>query len=349
MSSHYAPLSAPAFSDLRGRALAASSRAERTWVIVLAAGDGARLRALTTDAAGIAVPKQFCSLRDGPSLLTDALRRAERVTARSRICVVVAEQHARWWRAPLAALPRANVIVQPRNCGTAIGLLLPLLHVLERDSQARIAVLPSDHYVCDEDVLAAALERALAALRQPQHGVLLLGMTPDEADPELGYIEPEPGALDVLPIARFVEKPHGADAAALIERGALWNSFIVAARGAAFLKLFARHDAELVLRMHAAVRRDGHDRSGAKAIGSLYRTLPHVDFSREILERSVTSLAVARVPPCGWTDLGTPERLDRTLRAPILRRTSGASVFRLRGPLSLERQHAQARLRLTAG
>jgi mannose-1-phosphate guanylyltransferase len=348
MSSNEVLFSAPAFTDLRSRALAASCRSERTWAIVLAAGDGTRLQALTTDASGIAVPKQFCSLRDGPSLLHDALRRAESVTARSRICVVVAEQHARWWRAPLAALPRANVVVQPRNCGTGTGLLLPLLHVLERDSQARIAVLPSDHHVCEDDVLTTALERSLAALRDPRRGVLLLGMAPDDADPELGYIEPERGSGSVLPIARFVEKPCAAEAESLIERGALWNSFIVAARGAALLKIFARHDPDLVLRMHAAVRRDAQRRIGAGAIARLYRTTPYLDFSRDVLPQSVAALGVARVPPCGWTDLGTPERLGRTLREPAAERTLGGSVFRLRGQLSLEHRHAEA-MRQAAG
>ncbi len=37
------------------------------WVIVLAAGEGRRLQSLTTDARGVAVPKQYCSFdRDEP-------------------------------------------------------------------------------------------------------------------------------------------------------------------------------------------------------------------------------------------------------------------------------------------
>lgn len=39
------------------------------WGLVLAAGDGIRLSALTTDPQGIAVPKQFCSLSGDDSLL----------------------------------------------------------------------------------------------------------------------------------------------------------------------------------------------------------------------------------------------------------------------------------------
>ena len=73
------------------RALSAAFRAtgsynmKNIWALVLAAGEGSRLRALTTH-GGIAVPKQFCSLQGGPSLLQEAILRAEAVVPRQRIC-----------------------------------------------------------------------------------------------------------------------------------------------------------------------------------------------------------------------------------------------------------------------
>src|SRR5688572_7927177 len=95
-------------ADGRDREAAAMS----TWALVLAAGEGSRLRALTTS-NGVAVPKQFCSLHDGPSLLQEALHRAEAVAPRLRICTIVAAQHRRWWQGPLWSLPSQNIIVQP--------------------------------------------------------------------------------------------------------------------------------------------------------------------------------------------------------------------------------------------
>jgi mannose-1-phosphate guanylyltransferase len=68
---------------------------QATWVIVLAAGEGTRLSSLTTNARGEAVPKQYCSLNGGPSLLQEALRRAQRIVPRERVCAVVARQHER--------------------------------------------------------------------------------------------------------------------------------------------------------------------------------------------------------------------------------------------------------------
>ena len=61
----------------------------KNWAIVLAAGDGTRLRDLTTR-DGVSTPKQFCSLAGGRSLLGDALARAARVVPRKRVVVVVA-------------------------------------------------------------------------------------------------------------------------------------------------------------------------------------------------------------------------------------------------------------------
>lgn len=55
------------------------NRKNNTWALVRAVGEGSRLRSLTTTEAGLAVPKQFCSLRGGPSLLHEALQRAEAV------------------------------------------------------------------------------------------------------------------------------------------------------------------------------------------------------------------------------------------------------------------------------
>src|SRR5690242_9273905 len=78
---------------------------QRTWAIVLAAGDGTRLASLTTDEHGNSVPKQFCSLDGGSSLLDDALHRARHVAPRERVCVIVAEQHRRYWQSALWAMP----------------------------------------------------------------------------------------------------------------------------------------------------------------------------------------------------------------------------------------------------
>ena len=130
------------------------------WAVVLAAGDGNRLRSLTTDSQGNSTPKQFCSLNGGPSLLQLALRRVARVAPSSRITTIVAAQHETWWRGELDFAPVSNVVVQPSNRGTAVGALLPLLRILARDPGANVVFLPSDHFVADEPTLEPRDETA---------------------------------------------------------------------------------------------------------------------------------------------------------------------------------------------
>jgi mannose-1-phosphate guanylyltransferase len=130
----------------------------QTWAVVLAAGSGTRLSSLTVGGDGAAVPKQYCSLTGGGTLLDDALQRAAGVGDPARIAAVVAAGHRRWWL-PVAgtALDRDRLFEQPRNRGTAIGVLLAALHVHQRAHDAAMVFLPSDHYVRDERVLATSI------------------------------------------------------------------------------------------------------------------------------------------------------------------------------------------------
>ena len=284
------------------------------WAVILAAGEGSRLRALTTLPSGIAIPKQFCSLYEGPSLLEEALHRGESVADRSRICAVVAEQHRGWWEGVLGSLPARNVIVQPQNRGTANGILLPLMRIVLRDPSARVVLLPSDHHVLQEAVLTSSLRDALEQLDWRCDETLLLGIQPGEVDPDLGYILP--GGTDgrgALTVARFVEKPPQAVAGEIIRAGGLWNAFIVVTTAVALLDLFRERIPEVVAAMRAAVQHDHEHGSGIAAVTELYRRLPTIDFSRDIVAGQESKLRVLPVRPCGWSDLGTPKRVAEVL------------------------------------
>ncbi len=296
------------------------NRTGNNWVIILAAGEGRRLHCFTTSATGEHVPKQYCSLHGGASLLADALQRARRIARPEHVCVVVAAAHEHFWHDELRELAPGNIVVQPENRGTAIGILLPLLHVLRQDPGAHVVLLPSDHFVADEARLAAALRSALQVVKLQPHKIILLGITPDSPDPELGYIVP--GAVNgpgTHAVQQFVEKPPLALATELVAAGALWNAFIVAAEGATFATLFRTHIPQVYGRLQAA----GSTRA---TLTECYRELPVTDFSRDILEGSESILRVLAVAPCGWTDLGTPQRVCEVLGSTDERPAGTASL-----------------------
>ena len=278
---------------------------QNTWALVLAGGDGTRLRGLTRNESGVVVPKQFCSLRGGASLLQEALQRAAAVAPWQQICTVVAKQHRQWWMPIMNHLPEENVIVQPLNRGTAYGILLPLLRIAARDPDATVVLLPADHYLRDEEVMVASLRRAAELAAVDRESIYLLGIEPDEPDTELGYIVPASNPRDTAAgVARFIEKPGEAQARLLLEQGALWNALILAGSVQTLLGLF---DGRYSAAMGAMRRITG------TGIESVYQSLGDSDFSRDVLQGKESSLQVLAVPPCGWTDLGTPKRIGLTL------------------------------------
>lgn len=325
-------------------------QARHVWSLVLAGGDGKRLRALTTRPCGTSVPKQYCSLHGGHSLLEDAIARAQRVVAPERVCTIVAQQHREWWtesQTLLEALENGNLIVQPRNLGTGIGILYSLLHICAKDAQAHVAMLPADHYVRDEDTLNGALLQALERLDRNADRPVLLGLQPDEPDTDFGYILP--GDADPFgghAVARFIEKPGYSVAREIIDAGGLWNSFIMVAAARTLLDLYMPRYAPLVMEMQVSLAKGqtaGSPTGSWPALLSLYDRLPELDFSRDLLEGHAADLCVLRVPPCGWSDLGTPRRVGEIVQRFASDETADRELVdrhRVSAHINLAAQHA---------
>jgi mannose-1-phosphate guanylyltransferase len=292
-----------------------SHHGDHVWALVLAGGDGNRLRSLTTTASGIAIPKQYCSLHGEKTLLDNALSRAETVTAKHRVCTIVAAQHRSWWASLLNKYSAEHIVEQPKNCGTAIGIMLPLLHILRHDPQAQILMLPSDHHVHEEAILSDALLRASDRLTSAATDkLIILGVEPEQPDCELGYVLPGKHLGNgVATVASFVEKPPLLRAHQLLSQGALWNTFIVAAKATTLLQLFVQRCAGILDEMKAIVHGEHEPKLRHFLLDDLYGRLPTLDFSRDILQGVESFLEVLSVPACGWSDLGTPRRIREVL------------------------------------
>jgi len=220
------------------------------------------------------------------------------------------DDYTRLWRGWRSAL----VIVQPENRGTAAGVLLPLLWITQHDREATVVILPSDHHVESEETLNDSLSGAVSAVVRSDTPVVLLGIQPEGPEEEYGWIVPCPGSESCpCRVASFREKPDASTAACLLNQGGLLNSFIVVADSRCLLTLY-RTELPLLCR---PFERLNADRSGKpweqEDLFDLYRSIPCTDFSRDILEGAADRLWVYPVPPCGWSDLGTPRRLTMHL------------------------------------
>src|ERR1700730_6894670 len=165
---------------------------ERTnrWAVILAGGDGERLRPLTRLIAGEERPKQFCSFLGGETLLEQTRRRIAIAVPPSQTLIVVTEAHEPFYTSLLSDVPPDRVIEQPMNRGTAPAILYSLLHLAAVAPAATVAFFPSDHYLSDEERFMAHVAFAFEAADRNPHLITLLGIAPENPEVEYGWIGP---------------------------------------------------------------------------------------------------------------------------------------------------------------
>ena len=294
------------------------------WAVILAGGEGTRLRSMTRAIAGDDRPKQFCPIVDERTLLEQTRQRVAVSIDSNRTLIVVTKSHESFYEQLADTVPKHLLLEQPANRGTAAAILYALFRIAVRSPQAAVAFFPSDHYFSDDQGFMSHVESAFEATRRKPETVVLLGITPSGPEVEYGWIEPHESILASMPrsitrVRRFWEKPTAAVARDLMGRGCLWNSFVMVGRVDALLKMTQQATPEAYDLMAAITPALGtiHEKAAVKQI---YAKLPEMNFSHEVLARRPNDLAVMRVSDVEWTDLGEPTRVLSTL-ASVGRRT----------------------------
>ena len=288
------------------------------WALILAGGDGVRLRSLTSQIAGDNRPKQFCALLDGETLLDRTFRRADLFARFDHQAVAVTAAHAPYYRHLVRDVPAGRLIVQPENRGTAPAILYSLLHVTQLAGDVPLAILPSDHYVSDDLAFMGYVQAAIDVVRQRPDVVVLLGIEPTRPEVEYGWIgaAEAPLPLDgepVFPVRRFWEKPHISLAEVLYQGGCLWNSFVMVGWTTAFLHLIGLANPSLIVSF-AALSPVLNTPREPRVVERIYRRLPpSTDFSESVVAPTATRLGVMRVKGVGWSDWGNPQRVLASL------------------------------------
>lgn len=285
------------------------------WSIVLAGGEGERIKPFIKRWLGDDRPKQYCTFIGTRSLLQHTVDRADSLSSPEQRIVVTARHHEKYVREQMRGREEGRVVFQPRNCGTAPGILLPLTYVLAWNADARVVIYPSDHFLYPEERFTRVVADALAATDELKGYTVVLGVKPDDDDGDYGWIRPGPemsrvSGRAVWRIERFIEKPRR-DAIRTV-RDALWNTFVLVGSVRSLWALGWRYVPEL---MPLFVELwDSVDRPGEGAVlERIYQAMPERDFSARVLEQGAKHLTLMDLDGVFWSDWGRPERVMQTL------------------------------------
>ena len=197
---------------------------EHYYAVIMAGGGGTRLWPLSRQAR----PKQMLALFDERTLFQTAVDRVLDLFPPERIFVVTIQEQAQELQEECTDLSPENYLIEPAGRGTASVIGLAAVALKNRDPQAIMAVLGSDHFIADEAGFRHLLY--VAGLAAQDGYLVTMGIQPTFAATGFGYIEKgaQIGTYEnqaLFQVTRFIEKPGQAQAEAMIaEERYYWNS-----------------------------------------------------------------------------------------------------------------------------
>jgi mannose-1-phosphate guanylyltransferase len=286
---------------------------EHYYAVIMAGGGGTRLWPLSRQSH----PKQMLKLFDERSLFQMAIDRLEGVFDPERILIVTVAEQAEELKKQCPQIPAENFLLEPMPQGTASVVGLAAVALQQRDPQAVMAVLTSDHYMGSEpnfrQLLSAAHEAA-------QDGFLVtLGITPTFPSTGYGYIQRgervgQYQGQDVYQVLRFKEKPDEEQARQMLAGGDhSWNSGMFVWRVDRILAEFERQMPALFSGLQKiAAGWDSPDRQAA--IQEVWTGLVNETIDYGIME-GAEKVVVIPAAELQWSDVGSWDSLFEVLPA----------------------------------
>ena len=281
---------------------------DHTYAVIMAGGGGTRLWPLSRRNK----PKQMLPLlEEHHSLFQTTVNRLGGLLTPDRIYVVTVAEQADGLRVQSPEIPAENFLIEPAPRGTASVVGLAAQVLCERDPEAVMAVLPSDHYIRNRDLFHLLIR---VAVDVAEKGYLVtLGITPTYAATGYGYIQrgdaiPERTIYPVYRVSKFKEKPNDAEARELISTGDhSWNSGMFIWRADSILAEIGRQLPKLRKALDEVATGQTSARRG-EIIQRVWPDLETVTVDYGVMENA-DKVAVMPAGGLEWSDVGSWDSL----------------------------------------
>lgn len=249
------------------------------------------------------MPKQFLDFfGSGTSLLQATYERVRPLIPAENIVILTNREYLDIVMQQLPDISRDNILLEPARRNTAPCLCWAAHHIMARDPEASILVLPSDHLVLKEGAFHEAITAGFEFVEGGDR-LLTLGIQPSSPHTGYGYIQKgEPSGSDmILKVKSFTEKPSADMATLFVKSGEFfWNAGIFLWKASTILKAF-RECAPQIADVFEKGDYDGS--SEMQFIDRVFPTAPSISIDYAVMEKAPN--VYVETVDLGWSDLGS--------------------------------------------
>jgi len=267
--------------------------------LIMCGGAGTRLWPASREVR----PKQFLPLFGARSTFQDTLTRVSDPVLFERPIVITNAAYRFMVLEQLADIGiEADVLLEPMRRDSGPAIAAGAAFAQARDKEAVVLALAADHVVQDTPAFVAACRQGLVAAESGR--IVTFGVRPERPATEYGYISPgEAVSGEVRAVAKFVEKPDAATAAAYIKAGYLWNSGNFMFRAQVLLDEYRKVDAASVQVIGEAVAGAGRDLGFVTLDPQAFGSAKAISIDYAVMEKTARATVVP--VSCGWSDVGS--------------------------------------------
>ncbi|GAW29749.1 MULTISPECIES: mannose-1-phosphate guanylyltransferase [unclassified Carboxydocella] len=278
-----------------------------TYAVIMAGGTGTRFWPKSRSR----FPKQFLPLFGNNSLLQTTFNRVNRILNRNQILVVTNKHYVQTVINQLPQCLFSNLLVEPVRRDTASCIGLAVSYIYRVNPEAVMVVLPSDHFVADEEKFLQTVQEGIEWARKGDW-IITIGIKPSEPKTAYGYIELGLEQREgVWQVKSFREKPDLDTAIKYLEQGNFfWNAGIFIFRAEVMWRSLERYLPQVHQALNQVIPYWGTPQQ-TEIIKKVYRPLPKVSIDYGVMEKTDNLLVLTA--DFGWDDLGSWSVLGRVL------------------------------------
>tara|TARA_Y100001970_G_scaffold44453_1_gene55513 strand:- start:1853 stop:3097 length:1245 start_codon:yes stop_codon:yes gene_type:complete len=275
-------------------------RKQKLRPIILAGGTGKRLWPLSTKER----PKQFIPFFVEYSLFDLSLQRLNNASLFKKPIIVTSEDYLSYVEDSLTrtGIEPEKIILEPESKNTFPAISLAVFISLLKNKDENFIVTPSDHYISrNKEFYNSTL---IASNNLKKGGLTLMGVKPDRASTEFGYIIASSKNIDINDVKEFKEKPDINKAHEMFDqKGVLWNAGIFIFNGLWYLNACKRIDSKALEEIELIRPTNYPSSLFFRPNKSKFRKLLESPFDKVFVEKN-TENYVTKLD-AGWSDLGS--------------------------------------------